>query len=137
MSVIHNAIHGQQDAARKCVIVAAGGMTLFAAQLRRMMEAMGFSVAVAGGVEEAVAMCWQGMPDVLLMPQDMADGQALRLIRGARRMPRGKHGALFSYGERPDAERLCMLVREGVNDCMIQPLSPAMLEMKLRQAGVA
>ncbi len=116
-----------------------GGTSLMGAQLCRMLEAQGFAVQRAQDGAHALQACWRGMPRAIFVPMgDMGDGASsgAALVRRLRRMPGAQGCAIFGYGAAPDAAVAGSMICEGAADCLLQPIGVAVLEMKLRQAGV-
>ncbi len=120
----------------QCLIVTGSEPSLLGGQLRRMLEARGFSVLQADTADEALRICWRNTPRVVFVPQQPEGPGGARLLRRLRQMPRPAECPVLVYAENADPARIGRMIWEGADDCIVQPVNPEILEAKLRQAGV-
>jgi len=119
-----------------CLIVTGREPSLLGAQLRRMLEARGFSVLQADTADEALRICWRNAPRAVFVPQQPEGEGGAKLLRRLRQMPRPAECPAIVYAERADPADIGRMIWEGAADCIAQPVSPELLDAKLRQAGV-
>ena len=137
MSAIESITPEENRAPERCLVLDGESETFLAAQLRRMLEACGFSVLRASNAEEALRLCWRETPRAIFLPRRSRGGETAAILRRIRRMPRAGARAVIVYGGGGDPAEISRMIWEGASDCIAQPVSPEILDAKLKQAGVA
>ena len=115
--------------AGKCIILARGLGAENALTLRRMLEALHFSVVLAGTLEAAVAAC-RNAPALLLAP---ATEEGLRLLWLTRRRA-GKAVPRLAILPEADVETTLQALAAGAQECLTLPCDMQLLAQRLRQA---
>ena len=136
MSAMKSITANNDTAMGQCLIVTGHESSLLGAQLRRMLEACGFSVLQADTADEALRICWRNAPRAVFVPQHPDGPGGARLLRRLRQMPRPAECPVLVYAENADPADIGRMIWEGAADCIAQPVSPELLDAKLRQAGV-
>ncbi len=91
--------------------------------------------AVSG--EEAMKVCEETMPDVILLDESAYErrGGASFLKRLIRRSSRRRPVVIFCSGD-PDASQIGAAILEGASECLVKPFDNELLDFKLSQAGL-
>lgn len=97
-----------------------------------------FQIREACSGEQALTMCREAMPDVILY--DEAAGQVdkgLEFLRRLRRNRRdGPQPVVIYLCDEDDVQTLGAAILEGASECLIKPFDSDLLDFKLRQAGL-
>ena len=118
----------------QCLIVEGTGES--ARYLKSLLSVYGFDLEGAANANEALEKCHAGMPDVILLPEQLPDMEASAFIKRLRRAGKGAEPAVFLCADKADSERIGKAIWEGASDYLIEPFDAEVLDAKLKQAGV-
>lgn len=100
--------------------------------LRLQLEQAGYDVVAAASGQEALSLCAQSIPDIILSDWMMPGMNGLEFCRAFRAMPREKHGyfiLMTSLSEKSDA---AMGLESGADDFVTKPISGEEVLARLR-----
>lgn len=101
----------------------------------RYLRKFGFQVKHARDGDEALGMCQQNMPDVILVDHLMPKVDGLEFLKRLNKTRGGgRPVVLFCSGE-SDAGALGSALWQGAAECLIKPFDADLLDFKLRQVG--
>lgn len=118
----------------QCLIIA--GQKAGDRQLEDMLTRYGFEMTSAANANEALEFCDADMPDIILMPQNPTDMDAVAFIRRLRRVNAANEAKVIVLSEQVDSEVVSRTIWEGASDYLIGPVDAEILDSKLKQAGV-
>jgi len=126
-------IKGTFDMTQCMIIGPLGGES---PQLADMLSAYGFDLTSAANANDALVQCDNDMPDVIVLPDNLQDMDAVAFIRRLRQSRKGNEAAVFLCAEKADSEQMGRAIWEGASDFLIEPFDAEVLDRKLKQAGV-
>jgi len=89
--------------------------------------------------EEALSLCEQNMPDVILVDSDMAKMDGMQFLERLAALRRARHSEppviLFCLDTK-DVETMGKAVWNGATECLLKPYDADILDFKLQQSGV-
>ncbi len=96
-----------------------------------------FMVKEAVDGDEAMSVCDETMPDVILLDESAYEprGGASFLKRLVRRSSGDGPVVIFCSGD-SDASQMGAAILEGASECLVKPFDNELLDFKLAQAGV-
>ncbi len=118
----------------QCMIIA--GASDENGRLEAMLSAYGFDLTSPANANEALKQCDTDMPDVIVLPENHKDMDAVSFLKQVRRADDGGKAAVFLCSSRPDSEKIGRAIWEGASDFLIEPFDAEVLDRKLKQAGV-
>lgn len=119
---------------KSCLVVDGGGDAREA--VGSCLSRHGFEVRLAAGSSEALAMCREAMPDLIVLAPADGPKEGLSFLQRLRRRRKGrKPVVLFCAGE-ADPELLGAAIAGGASECLMEPFDADLLEFKLQQSGL-
>lgn len=120
---------------KTCLIVDTGDFTRDTAC--GYLKGRNFSIRAVKDSEQALTMCREKMPDVILI-DDSANpaGQAFDFVRKLRSSPPGEWPFVIYCSKERDAATIGAAIWDGASDCLMKPFDADLLEFKLYQSGV-
>ena len=105
-------------------------------RLAGMLSVYGFDLDEAANANEALEKCQRGMPDVVLLPENLPDMDVSTFIRCLRRGQKEPSPVVLLCASDADSERIGKAIWDGASDYLIAPFDAEVLDAKLKQAGV-
>jgi two-component system, chemotaxis family, chemotaxis protein CheY len=102
---------------------------------KRLLEDMGFVVADASNASDAIQICKDSMPDVVIIDRGMPGPNAIDAIAEIRRMGNDTR-ILYSLSEVIVPE-MTRAKRAGADGFLVKPFDRSILERRLEEAKVA
>lgn len=118
----------------RCMIIAGSGKER--ERLKELFSVYGFDMCAPANANEALVRCENDMPDVIVLPQNMQDMDAMAFIRRLRRRDRGNRAAVFLCAHDVSSETVGRAIWEGASEFLFEPYDAEVLDRKLKQAGV-
>lgn len=120
---------------KTCLIVDTGDFTRNTAC--DYLKGRNFAVKAAESGEQALTICREKMPDVILIDDSAnSGGQAFDFMRKLRRTPPGQRPFVIYCSKQSDAATIGAAIWDGASDCLMKPFDDDLLEFKLYQSGV-
>jgi DNA-binding response OmpR family regulator len=105
--------------------------------LGEMLSGLGFEMSLTSGADEAMRVCNDNPPDVVMLSARANGGAPKDFVKRLRMAARGKPPVVFLFAETPDTGLFGQTILEGAADVLMMPLDRDLLHFKLRQAGIA
>lgn len=103
---------------------------------RRLLEDMGFVVVDAHDASQAVEMCRENMPDVVILDRDMPGPDTLDVIGEISLMPGGRNAKILYCLSEMMIPEMTKAKRAGARGFLMKPFDKAVLEAKFAEAGI-
>lgn len=103
--------------------------------LRAMLERWGFAVSVAASGEEALDICRDENPDMLISDWVMPGMSGPDLCRAFRALPRDRYGYFILLTSKSDKADVAAGLDAGADDFLTKPVSASELRARLTAAG--
>lgn len=100
--------------------------------LTLQLQQAGYRVLAASSGEEALAMCRQTMPDIILSDWMMPGMTGIELCRAFRDLPRERHGYFILLTSLADTRDAAIGLESGADDYLAKPVSRDELLARLR-----
>ncbi len=101
--------------------------------VRRMLQDLGYAVRVARSTSEALRMCLERAPKIMLVPLELPGEAAVRAVQILRRMQREQRLPRFPIiGAAGMAAAPALGTSVGMDGVVTQPLEMTRLAMELR-----
>ncbi|NCU20406.1 response regulator, partial [Candidatus Falkowbacteria bacterium] len=119
----------QLTAARRILVVDDSRMQrrILAAQLARA----GYQVQEAGTAEEALAICAETEPDLILSDWVMPGMSGLEFCRAFREMPRTGYGYFVLLSSKTEKDEVALGLQSGADDYLLKPVNGDELRARL------
>jgi two-component system, chemotaxis family, chemotaxis protein CheY len=98
---------------------------------RQIIEDLGFEVIEATNVVDALALCKQAMPSVIILDWLTNSGNSLDFIATLRSRPDGKTPKILYVPTDEDPVDIGRAIAMGANDHMVKPFARPTLEAKV------
>ena len=103
----------------------------------RLLEDMGFVVVDASNASDAIQMCRDNMPDVVIFDRGMPGPNAVDAIAEIRRMDGGSDPRIIYSLSEVIVSEMAKAKRAGADGFLIKPFDKSILERRLAEARVA
>ena len=127
------ALEGNVDMTR-CLLIDEN--SLESQRLQQLLDGLGLDTAQASRPEDALKMCNDNAPDVVMLAADGAAQRPKDFVRRLRRDVRGKRPVVFLYADTPDTSLIGQSILQGAAEVLMKPFDREILQFKLKQAGV-
>lgn len=97
-------------------------------------EAADFEVRTASTGEEGLALCWQFLPQVVLVDTELSDGSGFRICRELRTTTRTRHMHIILLDRGVEREARIEGLRMGADDFVASPFDADELTLRVRNA---
>lgn len=104
--------------------------------LRRSLEALGFSVREACNGREAIALCEDCMPDVILLDWNMPVMNGIEFIQVLRQGGHARQPKVVFCTTENDPAHIRAAIEAGADEYVMKPFDHDTLHMKLQLVGV-
>lgn len=102
----------------------------------RIVRDLGFAVTEASEGSEALSMCRQSMPDVVILDWNMPVMNGLDFVKALRREESGKDPRVVFCSIENDAEHIQEALRSGADEFIMKPFDADILESKFAEVGL-
>ncbi len=103
---------------------------------RCMLEQLGFATEEATNGNEALEVCRQRMPDMVLMDRNMPGLDGISCVRALRALPGGHQPKVIFCTSESSTEGIVEAIAAGANEYIMKPFDREILELKLAMVGV-
>lgn len=100
--------------------------------LTLQLQQAGYRVLVAASGNEALALCQEVMPDIILSDWMMPGMTGIELCRAFRQLPRDRHGYFILLTSLTDKRDAALGLESGADDYLAKPVSREELLARLR-----
>ena len=104
--------------------------------VKRMLSNLGLEVAEAGNGQQALDICRQEMPDLILLDWNMPVMDGLTFLRSLRKMPNGGSPKVIFCTSMNDTPHIEQALDAGADEYIMKPFDEVIILEKLRQTGV-
>jgi diguanylate cyclase (GGDEF)-like protein len=104
-------------------------------KLKELLESAGHTVRTAGDGDEALVQALEFQPQLLIADLDMPGKNGARLCATLRKTELGKQLYVLALTRSDDEQAIVAAFSAGVDDCVVMPFSPRLLEARLRAAA--
>ena len=101
----------------------------------RYLRKFGFQVNHASDGDEALGMCEQNMPDVILVDHLMPKVDGLEFLKRLSKTRGGGRPVVLFCSAESDAGALGRALWQGAAECLVKPFDADLLDFKLHQVG--
>ena len=102
----------------------------------RILELMQFESAEAGNGREALELCGQAMPDVILLDWSLPQTDTIEFLRTVRRLPGGQGSKIIYCATENDPVAIGRALRAGADDVLLKPFDHRALQEKFEDVGL-
>ena len=101
----------------------------------KYLENSDYKIAQAQTCNEALTMCKQSMPDVILLDADTPKMSGLEFLARLRGTQRGEEPVVLYCAQHEDTTRIGQAIWKGASECLVKPFDTELLAFKLEQSG--
>lgn len=102
----------------------------------RIISDLQFEVSEAGDGAEALKLCREAMPDVVLLDWNMPVMNGLDFLRALRREEGGDAPKVIFCSTENDADHIGEAVRSGADEFIMKPFDADIVESKFAEVGL-
>jgi two-component system, chemotaxis family, chemotaxis protein CheY len=103
---------------------------------RRILEDLGFKVSEAEDGENALSICRQRMPEVILLDWNMPVMDGYDFLRKLRAMTGGDGPKVVFCTTENDVSKIARAVNAGADDYLMKPFDRDIIQTKLAESGL-
>lgn len=103
---------------------------------RRLLERQTFSVREAQNGQEALAACYDGMPDMILLDWNMPVMNGLEFLKSLRATPGGSEPKVIFCTTMNDLDHISQALSLGADEYIMKPFDADILNEKLEAVGL-
>lgn len=103
---------------------------------RRLLEDMELVVVEAGDGAQAISMCRDNMPDILIIDWDMPGRSGVDVVSEIARMPAAENVIIFYCTSELVISEMTKAKRAGAKGFLMKPFNRQILLKKFMEAGV-
>ena len=103
---------------------------------RRILEDMQFAITEAEDGAQALGICRETLPDVVLVDWSMPNVDGIQFLRALRKMPNGGRPKVVFCTTENDVAQIARALRAGADECLMKPFNKDLVAKKLQQVGV-
>lgn len=101
----------------------------------KYLEDSQFEISQAQTCNEALMMCKESMPDVILLDADTPKMSGLEFLIRLRGTERGRKPIVLYCAQSEDTARIGQAIWQGASECLVKPFDEELLAFKLEQSG--
>lgn len=101
----------------------------------RYLRNFGFLIKQAGNGDEALTMCRQDMPDIILVDHLMPKVDGLEFLKKLKKTRGGTRPVVLFCSGQGDRAALGNALWQGAAECLVKPFDADLLNFKLHQVG--
>jgi len=102
---------------------------------RCMLQQLGFATEEATNGHEALEVCRQRMPDMVLLDRNMPGLDGIGCVRALRALPGGHRPKVIFCTSESSTDGIVEAIAAGANEYIMKPFDREILELKLAMAG--
>ncbi len=103
---------------------------------RRLLEDMELVVVEAGDGAQAISMCRDNMPDILIIDWDMPGRSGVDVVAEIARMPSSENTVIFYCTSELNISEMTKAKRAGAKGFLMKPFNRKILLKKFMDVGV-
>ncbi|MEM7465042.1 MAG: response regulator [Pseudomonadota bacterium] len=103
---------------------------------RRLLEDMELVVVEAGDGAQAISMCRDNMPDILIIDWDMPGRSGVDVVAEIARMPASENTVIFYCTSELNISEMTKAKRAGAKGFLMKPFNRTILHKKFMEVGV-
>jgi two-component system, chemotaxis family, chemotaxis protein CheY len=103
---------------------------------RRILEDLNFEILEAEDGQNAMNVCLEGMPDVILLDWNMPVMNGLDFLKQLRQTDGGSAPVVIFCTTENDMAHIREAISAGANEYIMKPFDRAIIEAKFSQVGV-
>ena len=100
---------------------------------RRILEGLSFGIAEAADGQKAIEACQEKLPDAVLLDWNMPVMNGIELLKAIRANEATKTIPVLMVTAEAKKENVVEAVQAGVNNYVVKPFTPEVLEEKLKK----
>jgi two-component system chemotaxis response regulator CheY len=102
---------------------------------RRILEDLDFTVSEAADGKQALDLCRQTMPDVVLLDWNMPVVAGVEFLPALRGGPKGEGPIVVFCASENDVAQIARAMRAGADGYILKPFNRDIVEAKLQEVG--
>jgi two-component system chemotaxis response regulator CheY len=103
---------------------------------RRILEDLEFTVTEAEDGGQALLMCRDAMPDLILVDWNMPVVGGVEFLASLRAAPEGRKPKVVFCTSENDVAQIARAMRAGADDYILKPFDREIVEAKLQEVGL-
>lgn len=103
---------------------------------RRILENMNFRTCEAENGKEALAICHDAMPDVVLLDWNMPVMDGYEFLKELRKLPRGSEPKVVFCTTEHEAGRIARAMHAGADEYIMKPFDQYIVRTKFEEIGL-
>jgi two-component system, chemotaxis family, chemotaxis protein CheY len=103
---------------------------------RRILEGMQFEISEAEDGAQALDMCRDGFPDVVLLDFNMPNMDGMAFLKAMRNLPGGLRPKVVFCTTENDVGHIARVLNAGADEYIMKPFDKEIVEAKFQQAGL-
>ena len=103
---------------------------------RRLLEDMELVVVEAGDGAQAISMCRDNMPDIMIIDWDMPGRSGVDVVAEITRMPASENSVIFYCTSELNISEMTKAKRAGARGFLMKPFNRKILLRKFMEVGV-
>ncbi len=103
---------------------------------RRILESMHFQISEAEDGEQALELCNQALPDVILLDWNMPKMDGYAFLKELRAMPGGTLPKVVFCTTENDVGYIARALRAGANEYIMKPFDKEIMTAKFQEVGL-
>lgn len=103
---------------------------------RRLLEDMELVVVEAGDGAQAISMCRDNMPDILIIDWDMPGRSGVDVVAEIARMPASENTVIFYCTSELNISEMTKAKRAGAKGFLMKPFNRTIIHKKFMEVGV-
>lgn len=103
---------------------------------KRIMEDLGFTVSEAEDGQQALDMCRQKLPSLILLDWHMPVMSGIDFLKALRALPDGSKPQVIFCTTESEMNNIMIALEAGANEYVMKPFDADIIKLKLEQLGI-
>ncbi len=103
---------------------------------KRIMEDLGFTVSEAEDGQQALDMCRQKLPSLILLDWHMPVMSGIDFLKALRALPDGGKPQVIFCTTESEMNNIMIALEAGANEYVMKPFDADIIKLKLEQLGI-
>ena len=103
---------------------------------QRIMEDLGFKVTEAEDGKQALDICAQKLPDLILLDWHMPVMNGIDFLKSLRALPGGAAPQVIFCTTESEMSNIMIALESGANEYVMKPFDADIIKLKLEQLGI-
>lgn len=103
---------------------------------RRILEALDFEITEAEDGQQALALCYERMPDAIIVDWIMPNMDGYEFVKALRRSPGGRSPKVVFCTTEHDVAHIARAMHAGADEYIMKPFDREIMTSKLQQVGL-